>query len=114
MRDSKPADVMRSFWALFLGSEVAKDGQVKGWRAWWEANPQHRDLAAAFEADSVRQVCQHGRSLAESLPEVVTDFKRSLAKANRERVNLPEGFALVDTKPLVAQVVANLPETLRP
>lgn len=79
----KPADVIRQFWALFLESELAKDGQVPGWRSWWESNQQHHQLAADAESSAVNHVCRNGRDLNEAIAESVLDFKRSLARANR-------------------------------
>lgn len=77
-RETQSDDVRREFWALFLDASVRKDGQVPGWRAWWEsAWPRHRSIAEQYEMHAAAEVAR-GRDREAVLVECVTNAKRSI------------------------------------
>jgi hypothetical protein len=51
MRLESQANVTRQFWAIFLDSEVAKDGQVKGFQDW------QREATAEAQREGARYCC---------------------------------------------------------
>lgn len=46
MEAKSHGEVVSAFWALFLGSEVAKDGQVKGYQTWCRAASEFAEQEA--------------------------------------------------------------------
>lgn len=74
--------VIREFWAAYLESDVAKDGAVKGFSAWWDrTDPQLR-----AEAQRMELLCWRRVKAGASVTEAVADSVRELVRWQEHRV----------------------------
>lgn len=84
------AEVVREFWAAFLDSEVEKDGQVKGYRAWWDrADDDLRAALIAAERDCWRRF-RGGVALDDAVADTVSEVRSYLRHRKPPRPVRPE------------------------
>lgn len=88
------ADVQRAFWSLVLGVEVKPDGQIPGWRRYWDdLSFRERNMAEKWEQHAVVEILRSKRDSAAVLHECSDGFRAELAREKRASVGLPEGLA---------------------
>ena len=94
-------DVVRKFWAGFLGSKVAKDGQVSGFSQWWEqAQPWQRSQAQRYAEACWTKIDQDRREPDECIAAGIAAFKYRLehgrdpnGTVSREPIAMPKSEA---------------------
>jgi len=82
------AEITRAFWAQFLDAKIEKDGQIKGWRRWWDAQDDNtRAFADRVERD-LRFDIVRGMNQDDAITDAVVklqDFVRDYRPPENER-----------------------------
>lgn len=69
--------IVRKFWSDYLGTAVARDGQVKGFREAWDSlSPEHRDIAKQYERAVMNKIRFDGRDEDECIASGVIAMRR--------------------------------------
>src|SRR3990172_4719766 len=85
------ADLQRLWWARFLDSRVEKDGQVKGFRAAWDAmTPQARHTCDRFEAWTLIKISRDHRDPNECVAASVKACRSELQLAIPSTTSRPD------------------------
>lgn len=99
-------DIRRQFWAVFLGSKVASDGQVPGFSRWWDqADDWQRHQGTRYADACLAKIERDHRDAEECVAAGVAAFRETL------RLYVPKQRVPVDA-PEVKQLVQTLTRTL--
>ena len=73
-------DVVRLFWSQFLGTKIRPDGQVPGFRRWWDGATDFARIQAFNHSFACwRKISRDRRNPEECVTASVAAFKASLA-----------------------------------
>lgn len=112
LTDVERDDITRSFWALLMGGKISADGQIPGFRKFWnKLTPWAQRECDRYAHWTWRKIERDGRDVDECIAEGVHALRIQLADEPPEVVYPPPSSADVDAivKAIVAHVEASGP-----